>query len=115
MPDDDKLFESRVYLKPGHSCVPKLVKATDTSIPAYMPCAMCGGDDVHRKWHAEGDAVNPPLGRLSMPKSEFIKPPVGFSSRIHKAKKDCIVHFCRTCSYIWVSDVWKPVQPKSSI
>ncbi len=63
--------------------------------PCEVGCSKCGSTEIHRQFYEKGEEVSRPFGEAKGKSTALVKR----SEYDWKAKKDCIVHHCRTCQY----------------
>lgn len=76
------------------------MKTTEPIKPCAMPCAKCGGIDIHRRFYATGQDTNG-VYRKRTPSSPWVNREDAF---YQPAKKECVTHHCRCCGYEWETD-----------
>lgn len=67
-------------------------------LPCELPCPKCGSLDIHRRmrlkgseWHSCGSDIR---------ESDHLS----VRRHVTSAKRDCIVHICRCCQWVWETD-----------
>jgi hypothetical protein len=77
------------------------LKARTPTTPCFITCEKCGGTDISRHYRKQGEQWDKLLGQSKQWETEH-----AFSGLVYnEAKKECITHHCRTCSYGWTTDV----------
>lgn len=80
----------------------KQAKIADAQPLCSLPCPKCGNTDVYRRFYRKDENTNegsgPSRNTLS---TEWVDRGSVF---VQNARKDCIVHTCRCCGYMWDSD-----------
>ena len=77
------------------------LKARTPTTPCLITCEKCGGTDISRHYRKQGEQWDKLLGQSKQWETEH-----AFSGLVYnEAKKECITHHCRTCSYGWTTDV----------
>ncbi len=79
--------------------------------PCSAPCEKCGGTDTYLKHRRKGEVWDRPAGDWGRLESD--PPPQGtdlvvYSDYKCEAMKECLTHFCQTCTYEWTTDIHKP-------
>lgn len=72
------------------------------SPPCSTPCPKCGSTDINRQFFERGEDTNPlACPSDNMRSSDWVDREDRY---VQLAKKDCIVHHCRTCQWEWDGD-----------
>jgi len=75
-------------------------------LPCNLPCPKCGSTDVHRHYRFAGEGWSGNWNRSPMRYAD-VKEYVDNSLIGMVARKECIEHTCRVCSYLWLTDPLK--------
>lgn len=67
-------------------------------------CDKCGGTDIYRRHHWQGDKWDKMMGDYR--RLETVH--VSYDTYSCEARRECLTHHCRTCGYEWTTDVYKP-------
>lgn len=77
----------------------KLLSQAPLTKPCNWPCVKCGSTDANRKHFFQGEDTLEGIGPSDNERSsDFVDREDGWK---HPAKKECIVHTCRCCGYVW--------------
>lgn len=89
-----------------------LAGAPGSVVPSKMPCPKCGHIEIARRYYAVGQDTNPIINpSMHTVSTEW----VDRSDRWYQpARKECVVHVCRCCGYLWDTDPLPPNAPRVS-
>ena len=76
------------------------------TLPYLNTCEKCGGTDISRHYRKQGEKWDKLLGQSEQWETEHAIAGLVYN----EAKKECITHHCRTCSYDWTTDVLNKIK-----
>ena len=72
--------------------------------PCEASCDKCGGSDIYRRHHRQGDKWKKMMGDYRRWETAHVV----YDTYNCEARRECIAHHCRTCGYEWTTNVHKP-------
>ena len=76
--------------------------------PCSASCEKCGGADIYRRHHRQGDEWDKTMGDYRRWETAHVV----YDTYNCKARRECLTHHCRTCGYEWTTDIHKPNAPR---
>jgi hypothetical protein len=75
-----------------------------TPPPCSASCEKCGGADIYRRHHHQGDKWDKMMGDYRRWETAHVV----YDTYNCEARRECLTHHCRTCGYEWTTDIHRP-------